>query len=243
MSERVNGLDHPSTITEYTHLALYCFANYQVSVSLKLLYRARYLLLLSCGEQHPEVALLDANIGLVLHSQQQYARAAQFLESSLNLNLKFFGEKTMKVALSHQLLARTLACLGDFRGALRHEKETFATYTAELGPQHDKTRDSDARLRHLTQQAVVMARRMNQAYSSGALPPLSVSPAPHAAVLELLNLVNGILFVHISPAEVERVRCELEKDKQPGGVLDTLSQQLCEGLAVEDNRHVEAASS
>ena len=58
MSERVNGkyfftevifskrpprpgIDHPYTITEYTHLALYCFANTQVSTALKLLYRWR----------------------------------------------------------------------------------------------------------------------------------------------------------------------------------------------------------
>ena len=33
MSERVNGLEHPYTITEYTHLALYCFANTQVGSS------------------------------------------------------------------------------------------------------------------------------------------------------------------------------------------------------------------
>lgn len=43
------------------HLALYCFANSQVSTALKLLYRARYLALLVCGENHPEVALLDVN--------------------------------------------------------------------------------------------------------------------------------------------------------------------------------------
>ena len=35
MSERVNGLEHPYTITEYTHLALYCFANTQVITLLK----------------------------------------------------------------------------------------------------------------------------------------------------------------------------------------------------------------
>ena len=45
MSERVNGIDHPYTITEYTHLALYCFANGQITTALKLLYRARYLAL------------------------------------------------------------------------------------------------------------------------------------------------------------------------------------------------------
>ena len=48
MSERVNGIDHPYTITEYTHLALYCFANGQITTALKLLYRARYLALGNC---------------------------------------------------------------------------------------------------------------------------------------------------------------------------------------------------
>ena len=70
--ERVLGIiDHPYTLAEYTSLALYAFANQQVSVSLKLLYHAkRYLLLLLLhGETHPEVALLlDANIGLILHA-------------------------------------------------------------------------------------------------------------------------------------------------------------------------------
>lgn len=88
MSERVNGIDHPYTITEYvcfsiyfnnlifeiilisiflfqTHLALYCFANSQVSSALKLLYRARYLALLVCGENHPEIALLDVSFNLI----------------------------------------------------------------------------------------------------------------------------------------------------------------------------------
>lgn len=49
------------------HLALYCFANGQLSTALKLLYRARYLMLLVCGEDHPEMALLDVSYkGLLL---------------------------------------------------------------------------------------------------------------------------------------------------------------------------------
>lgn len=50
-----------------SHLALYCFANGQVSTALKLLYRARYLALLVCGENHPEMALLD--VSLIKNSQ------------------------------------------------------------------------------------------------------------------------------------------------------------------------------
>ena len=46
--------------------------SYQVSTSLKLLYRSRYLALMVCGEHHPEVALIDSNIGLILHAVGEY---------------------------------------------------------------------------------------------------------------------------------------------------------------------------
>lgn len=63
MSERVMGIEHPNTIQEYMHLALYCFASSQLSTALSLLYRARYLTLLVFGEDHPEMALLDVSAG------------------------------------------------------------------------------------------------------------------------------------------------------------------------------------
>merc|ERR1739844_626950 len=107
MSERVNGIDHPYTITEYTHLALYCFANGQITTSLKLLYRARYLALLVTGESHPEVALIDSNIGLILHAVGEYEPSLKFLEKALQLNLTYHGPKSLKVAVSYHLVART----------------------------------------------------------------------------------------------------------------------------------------
>lgn len=51
-----------NTFSLQAHLALYCFANSQVTVALKLLYRARYLLVVVCGEIHPEMAVLDVSI-------------------------------------------------------------------------------------------------------------------------------------------------------------------------------------
>ncbi|CAL4122447.1 unnamed protein product [Meganyctiphanes norvegica] len=214
MSERVLGVDHPYTITEYTHLALYCFANQQVSVALKLLYRARYLLLLIHGEVHPEVALIDSNIGLILHAVGQYNISLQFLEKSLSLNIKFFGETSLKVALSYHLVARTQSCMGDFRGALKNEKETFTIYKAQLGPEHEKTKEADECLRHLTQQAVVMAKKISEAFTGRGtmgVPPIQIQTPSMTSVLELLNIINGILYVQITPQEIERVRQELEK--------------------------------
>lgn len=43
------------------HLGLYCFAGGQPVTSLRLLYRARYLVLMVCGEDHPEMAMLDVS--------------------------------------------------------------------------------------------------------------------------------------------------------------------------------------
>ena len=76
MSERCIGIDSATTIQEYATLAHYAFANlqvkdgnhnikknsslFQVTVALRMLYRARYLLLLAVGnEQHPFLAQID----------------------------------------------------------------------------------------------------------------------------------------------------------------------------------------
>lgn len=42
-------------------LALYSFSNQQISASLKFLYRARYLLSLIHGQNHPEMAIIDVS--------------------------------------------------------------------------------------------------------------------------------------------------------------------------------------
>lgn len=198
MSEKVNGVDHPRTIIEYTHLALYCFVNGQVTTALKLLYRSRYLLLIVCGENHPEMAVLDSNIGLILHAVCEYNLSFKFLRNALKLNINFFGPKHMKVAVNYHLVARTQSCQGDFRGALQNEKETFAIYRQILGAEHEKTKESGDCLKHLTQQAVVMAKelnKMNQGNANPFMPPINIQRPSMSSVIEMLNIINGIIFL------------------------------------------------
>ncbi|XP_041979398.1 clustered mitochondria protein homolog isoform X1 [Aricia agestis] len=212
MSERVNGIDHPYTITEYSHLALYCFANGQVSTALKLLYRARYLALIVCGENHPEMALLDSNIALILHAVGEYELSLRFAERALAVTGATHGARSLKAAAARHLLARTLSCLGDFRAALTHEKETYSIYKQLLGENHEKTCESSECLRHLTQQAVVLQKRLADAAARGGpRPPLHIQPPALPAVIDMLNLINGILFVQISPQDIEQFKAEIEK--------------------------------
>uniref|UniRef100_A0A671M0J7 Clustered mitochondria protein homolog n=1 Tax=Sinocyclocheilus anshuiensis TaxID=1608454 RepID=A0A671M0J7_9TELE len=201
MSERVLGIEHPNTIQEYMHLALYCFANGHLSTALKLLYRARYLMLVVCGEDHPEMALLDSNIGLVLHGVMEYDLSLRFLENALAINSKYHGPRSLKVALSHHLVARVYESKAEFRSALQHEKEGYTIYKNQVGEAHEKTKESSEYLKYLTQQAVALQRTMNEIYKNGSnasIMPLKFTAPSMASVLEQLNIINGIIFIPLS---------------------------------------------
>ncbi|XP_072164554.1 clustered mitochondria protein homolog [Diadema setosum] len=233
MSERCNGLDHPNTVTEYMHLALYRFAAGQAVSALKLMYRARYLTLLIHGEDHPEMALFDSNIGLVLHGVNQFELALKFLEKALGTNIKYFGAKSLKAAHTYHLVARTHSCCGDFRSALRNEKEAYTIYREQFGANHEKTKESSECLSYLTQQAVTLQKTMNEIKRGGpkaALRPIPISHPSMNSVLETLNMINGIFLIPVSIRGIQKAAssdAQLEV-KANGEKLDSLPSEKVE---------------
>ncbi|KAG7282509.1 hypothetical protein CRUP_020224 [Coryphaenoides rupestris] len=228
MSERALGIEHPNTIQEYMHLALYCFANGQLSTALKLLYRARYLMLVVCGEDHPEMALLDSNIGLVLHGVMEYDLSLRFLENALTINTKYHGSRSLKVALSNHLVARVYESKAEFRSALQHEKEGYTIYKNQVGEAHEKTKESSEYLKYLTQQAVALQRTMNEIYKNGSnasITPLKFTAPSMASVLEQLNIINGIIFIPLSQKDLETLKAEVQRRQQlqESGKLEELT--------------------
>uniref|UniRef100_A0A672RG61 Clustered mitochondria protein homolog n=1 Tax=Sinocyclocheilus grahami TaxID=75366 RepID=A0A672RG61_SINGR len=243
--------DHPevhpensqiAVCSENMHLALYCFANGQLSTALKLLYRARYLMLMVCGEDHPEMALLDSNIGLVLHGVMEYDLSLRFLENALANNSKYHGPRSLKVALSHHLVARVYESKAEFRSALQHEKEGYTIYKNQVGEAHEKTKESSEYLKYLTQQAVALQRTMNEIYKNGSnasIMPLKFTAPNMASVLEQLNIINGIIFIPLSQKDLENLKAEVQRrqlmqdsgkiEKQQGGQLE-----LDDKLPVDD---------
>lgn len=146
---------------------------------------------------------------MILHAIGEYDFSLRYFDHALQLNLRYFGRRNLKVALSYHLVARTLSCIGDFRGALNNEKETYLIYKKELGETHEKTKESSECLRHLTNQAVVLQKKMNEIYKGNVntlIPPIQIQPPSINSVLEMLNIINGILFVHISAQDVENIK-------------------------------------
>lgn len=48
--------------------------------------RARYLLLLMYGEDHPEMATVDSNIAIILHTLRDFENSLRFLESTREIH-------------------------------------------------------------------------------------------------------------------------------------------------------------
>ena len=137
---------------------------------------------------------------MILHAVGEYDLSLRFLENALKLNVRFYGHLSLKVAVSYHLVARTQSCQGDFRSALQNEKETYGVYKHALGDEHEKTKESSECLRHLTQQAVVLQKKMNEICKGNAstvIPPIQIQSPSMNSVLEMLNIINGILFVQI----------------------------------------------
>ncbi|KAM3938791.1 clustered mitochondria protein homolog isoform 1-T1 [Leptodactylus fuscus] len=204
MAERTLGYDSSTAVQDYVLLSHFCFASGQLPVALKLLYRARYLMLVIAGEDHPTMATLDSNIGVVLQAVLECDLSLRFLEKALQVNEKYFGQKSLDVALSHHLIALAYTSKVEFRSAMQHEKETFTIYKALLGDCHERTRESSAFLKHVTQQAVNLQRTMNEIYKNGSistLPHVQTVPPGIDTLLQQLNLLNGILRINVGISE------------------------------------------
>jgi len=73
----------------------------------------------------------------------------------------------------------------------------------------------------LTQQAVVLQKKMNDLYqgkTKAGLPPIQIQPPSMSSVLDMLNIINGILFVQISQQDIENFKKEYEMRQKDGGV-------------------------
>uniref|UniRef100_A0A1X7SDM2 Kinesin light chain n=1 Tax=Amphimedon queenslandica TaxID=400682 RepID=A0A1X7SDM2_AMPQE len=66
----------------------YCCGAERNVVALRLLYRVMYLIMLTLGEDHPEMSNVDFNIGLLLSNAGHYEESQAYLESARRLQNK-----------------------------------------------------------------------------------------------------------------------------------------------------------
>jgi len=144
----------------------------------------------------------------------------------------------MKTAFSYHLIARLQSCRGDFRTALMNERETFQIYRALLGEEHERTKESAQVLKHLTEQAVILQKKMNEMYKGEkmAFTPIQIQQPSLQTVLSMLNIINGIIFLPTREDEIERIKDELNKIQYTQ--MKTINESSSTVLSAEVNTKI-----
>ena len=90
-----------------------------------------------------------------------------------------------------------------------------------LGEDHDRTKESAQVLKHLTEQAVLLQKKMNEMYKGekvAAFPPIQIQQPSLQTVLAMLNIINGIIFIPSHEEELDRLREEIARFQQNGAI-------------------------
>lgn len=107
-----------------------------------------------------------------------------------------------------------------------------------MGENHDKTQESADCLQHLTKQAVVLQKKMNDIYTNGkfisSLPSINIQPPSMGNVLDMLNAINGIIFVQISQKDIANLKNEIEKRQKESSANDVEINEIKENDALND---------
>lgn len=126
-----------------------------------------------------------------------------------------------------------------------NERETYQIYKLLLGEEDERTRESAKVLKHLTEQAVLLQKRMNEMYKGSggdmngvAFPPIQIQQPSMQTVLAMLNLINGIIFIPSThEEEYNRIRDELNR------IQMQQQQQQQDGQAVEEKKDGQVAAT
>ena len=156
--ERNLGLDDPRTLTALISLATSCCNAGLPQLSLKILFRARHLLLVLFGEKHPQMATIDLNIGYTYHSVGENKRAVKYLENVIRLQDVFYGPQHVQTGMTRHLLSKAYGLAGEYRHAIQQEKLAYNTFRDKYGEDSEKTKVISAGLSDLTQKAVLFEK-------------------------------------------------------------------------------------
>ena len=156
--ERNLGIDDPRTLTALIGLATSCCNAGLPQLALRILFRARYLLLVLFGERHPQMATIDLNIGYTYHSVGENKRAVKYLENVIRLQDVFYGPQHVQTGMTRHLLSKAYGLAGEYRQAIQQEKLAYNTFRDKYGEDSEKTKVISAGLSDLTQKAVLFEK-------------------------------------------------------------------------------------
>jgi tetratricopeptide (TPR) repeat protein len=87
--------------------------------------RALIILKTIAGENHPDIASLYLNTGLMLKDMDRIPEAVNYYKRSLHASVELFGEEHVQVANTYQAIAQAYYQMYEFRVALEHQQKAY----------------------------------------------------------------------------------------------------------------------
>jgi len=87
--------------------------------------RALIILKTIAGENHPDIASLYLNTGLMLKDMDRIPEAVNYYKRSLQASVELFGEEHVQVANTYQAIAQAYYQMYEFRVALEHQQKAY----------------------------------------------------------------------------------------------------------------------
>ena len=111
-----------------------------------------------------------------------------------------------------------------------------------MGEEHDRTRESAQVLKHLTEQAVLLQKKMNEMYKGEkiAFPPIQIQQPTLQTVLAMLNIINDIIFIPSHEEDLEKIREELTRLQQNSNIALNAAAAASAAAGSEDGKPKES---
>lgn len=163
VAERTVGVDSAETLLNYLNLSLFLHQAGDSKSALVYSKHALNLWKIIYGPDHPDSITTLNNAAVMLQHVKAYHESRLWFEESLRVCESVFGKQSVNSATLLFQLAQALALDQDSKAAVNRMRESYNVFLAELGPEDKNTKEAEAWLEQLTQNAVSIARHAKDA--------------------------------------------------------------------------------
>ena len=141
LEETINDIlnDNTDSIEHFLKLgdAFYCRGNY--NKALEYLENALTVCVKNLGEDHPKVATIYNNIGVLYRNQGKYEEALTYNKKALSIRVKALGKDHPSTAITYNNMAYVYCEQGMYKEALKYYEKALEIRESMLGKDHPDT--------------------------------------------------------------------------------------------------------
>ncbi|CAM9312088.1 unnamed protein product [Choristocarpus tenellus] len=209
--QQLTGFDSAQVINCHEHLGVYFAQAGMYDRALSHMQAFCYLLELTSGPNHPEVAAGYHRMG---RSYQEVGHVIMALRCYQEALEREPGDHLLHPRVQHNV-AETLELIGGFKDALKHERIAYAGYKSVYGENDPRVTKCNENIRLLTTKAVAVARKEAESSSAAAAAASAAAQATAAAAAAAMKAVKEKEGMNKARAPESAPPTASEKEKSP----------------------------